>query len=62
MVNRVYGLTHTSTEFPRTLSGDHIGLCKFRKDDLDEFYLVADGIQSLINDEPRAMLNKRSKT
>ncbi|KAK3295426.1 uncharacterized protein B0H64DRAFT_340878, partial [Chaetomium fimeti] len=57
MVDRVYGLTRTPTEFPRRLSGDHIGLCQFKNhdDDLGEFELVQDGIRSLINDEPRAV-------
>ncbi|KAH6636027.1 hypothetical protein F5144DRAFT_628115 [Chaetomium tenue] len=57
MVNHVYGFTRTPTETPRRLSGDHIGLCKFRnhKDDMDEFGLVQDGIRALIDDEPRAI-------
>ena len=57
MVNRVYGLIRAGTEFPRRLSGDHIGLCKFRNhdDDLGEFDLVQAGIWDLINDKPRAV-------
>jgi hypothetical protein len=55
LVDDVYGYTHAATESRLPLSGDHIGLCKFRshEDDQGEFGLVEERIEALINDKPR---------
>ncbi|KAK4199524.1 hypothetical protein QBC40DRAFT_153488, partial [Triangularia verruculosa] len=48
LVERVYALSSPHADDHQMLSGDHVSLCKFGREELDYFYPVAAGIESLL--------------
>jgi len=51
----IYGRLRAETEHHQTLEGDHLGICKFGKDDDALFLPVWGGIEQLIHQTPKSI-------